>query len=202
MDKIFLIENHDEAYYIWRDAGIVNRTLLHIDAHHDMWWAGDESIITIANFICPAVKQDLLQKFLWIVPDATFQDPKGRRPVFQHLKRILWEYPGASSVVVEDDRMTASVLGKTLTICPLHSLPGLHEPVLLDIDIDYLVIPKVSHEKRDQHDALPWCWPNELVKRLQDTEIRSDLTTVAYSVEGGYTPLQWKYLGLLPRLAG
>jgi tetratricopeptide (TPR) repeat protein len=194
-DQVFLIENHDEAYNIWRNAGAKKRTLVHIDAHHDMWWVGDKAIITIANFICPALKQDLLQEVFWVVPDATFQDAKSRKPVLQHLKEILKKYPGTSSIVIEDHRITAFVLEKKLTICPLRSLPVLREAVLLDIDVDYLVIPKVSYEKRDHHALLPWCWPNDLIKRLHDTGIRSDLVTVVYSVEGGYTPLQWKYLG-------
>lgn len=195
LDRVFLIENHDEAYYIWRDAGVRKRTLVHIDAHHDMWWADDKTTINIANFICPALKQDFLQQVFWVVPDATFQDAKSRKPVLQHLKQILKEYPGTSSAVIEDHRITASVLEKKLTICTLRSLPALHETVLLDIDVDYLVIPRVSYAKPDRHGLLPWCWPNDLVNRLHDTGIRSDLVTVVYSVEGGYTPLQWKYLG-------
>ena len=195
LERIFLIENHDGAYYIWRDAGARKRTLVHIDAHHDMWWADDDAIITIANFICPALKQDLVQEVFWVVPDATFQDAKSRRPVRQHLKQILKKYPGRSRIVSEDHRITASVVGKKLTVCPLRSLPALHEAVLLDIDVDYLVIPRVSYGKLDRPGLLPWCWPDDLVKRLHDTGLRSDLVTVSYSVEGGYTPLQWKYLG-------
>jgi tetratricopeptide (TPR) repeat protein len=195
LDRIFLIENHDEAFYIWRDAGISKRTLLHIDAHHDMWWTDDETPITIANFVCSALKQDLLQEVFWIVPDATFQNVNSRKPVLQHLKRILREYPGKSTIDEDDRRITASVLGKRLMVCPLRLLPALHEPVLLDIDVDYFVIPRVAYGEPDQHVLLPWCWPNELVRRLNDAGVQSDLVTIAYSVEGGYTPLQWKYLG-------
>jgi tetratricopeptide (TPR) repeat protein len=65
----------------------------------------------------------------------------------------------------------------------------------LDIDVDYLVIPSVSYAKRDRHGLLPWCWPSDLVRKLDNASIRSDMVTIAYSVEGGYTPLQLKYLG-------
>jgi hypothetical protein len=43
-DRVFLFENHDEAYAVWRDLGVRNRILVHIDAHHDMygkWPAAD-----------------------------------------------------------------------------------------------------------------------------------------------------------------
>jgi Flp pilus assembly protein TadD len=195
VDRVFLIENHDQAYYIWRDAGVRNRTLVHIDAHHDMSWADDKTTINIGNFICLALKQALIQEMFWVVPDAAFQDAKSRKPVLRNAKQILKEYPGTSNIVVEDHRITMSVMKKKLTICSLLSLPMVSEAVLLDIDVDYLVIPRVSYAKRDKHCSLPWRWPNELIRRLRNTGIRSDLVTIAYSVEGGYVPLQWKYLG-------
>jgi len=57
-----MIENHDQAYNIWRDAGVRNRTLVHIDAHHDMSWADDKTTITIVNFIWLALKQALIHE--------------------------------------------------------------------------------------------------------------------------------------------
>jgi hypothetical protein len=77
----------------------------------------------------------------------------------------------------------------------LRSLPRIDEDVLLDIDTDYLVIPRVTYGKSDEHGALPWCWPEQLVARLTPCRLRADLATIAYSVEEGYTPLKWKYLG-------
>ena len=191
---VFLIENHDQAYYIWRDAGVKNRVLVHVDAHHDMWWIDDQATITIADFICPALKQDLVREVIWVVPDATFASVKNRKAVLHHLKKILNKYPGASRTpLVEPDRIQATVLEKKLTICALTSLPALNESVLLDIDVDYMVIPRVSSGEFDQHSSLPWRWPEELLGKLRG--IASDLVTVVYSVEGGYTPLEWKYLG-------
>jgi tetratricopeptide (TPR) repeat protein len=73
----------------------------------------------------------------------------------------------------------------------------LHEaPVLLDIDVDYFVIPFVSQGGTDTHAPLPWQWPEELVERLRESGLQSDCITIAFSVDGGYTPLKWKYLGL------
>ena len=191
---VSLMENHDQAYYIWRDAGVKQRVLVHVDAHHDMWWIEDKATITIASFICPALKEDLVREVIWVVPDATFESAKSRKAVLKHLKRILRKYPAASRApVVEEHRVSATVLGKKLSICPLQSLPAMSESVLLDIDVDYMVIPRVTHGESDLHSLLPWRWPSELLKQLRG--IPSDLVTVVYSVEGGYTPLRWKYLG-------
>lgn len=30
---LHLFENHDEAYHIWRRAGLTGKTLVHLDAH-------------------------------------------------------------------------------------------------------------------------------------------------------------------------
>lgn len=35
---LHVFENHDEAYHIWRRAGLTGKTLVHLDAHHDMAW--------------------------------------------------------------------------------------------------------------------------------------------------------------------
>jgi tetratricopeptide (TPR) repeat protein len=78
-------------------------------------------------------------------------------------------------------------------VCTLEKLPPVTQP-LLDIDVDYLIMPSASYSD-DRHGSLPWCWPSDVVRRLSAAGVSSDLTTIAYSVEGGYTPLQWKYLG-------
>ena len=41
------------------------------------------------------------------------------------------------------------------------------KPYCLDIDTDYLVIPRVISGGTDEHPALPWCWPEELVAKLR-----------------------------------
>jgi hypothetical protein len=75
--------------------------------------------------------------------------------------------------------------------------------VLLDIDTDYCIVDRVYTES-DGPRRLPWCWPEELIRRLQARGIVADMVTIPYSVDGGYTPLKWKYLGdeLAARLGG
>jgi tetratricopeptide (TPR) repeat protein len=191
--RVFVMENHDTAYRVWRAQGGKQRILVHVDAHHDMWWIPDATV-TIANFICPALKEDILREIFWVVPDATWHSAPGRKAVLHHLRKITRSYPGGHEPIQTDkDRMSTVVLGKPVTVCPLALLPRLDENVLLDIDVDYLVIPVVCYAQIDRQAPLPWCWPEELLARLGD--VRADVATIAYSVEGGYTPLKWKYLG-------
>src|SRR5271156_61451 len=77
--RIHLMENHDQAYYAWRDAGVRDGVLVHIDAHHDMWCIEDNRCITIANFICPALREGIVREAYWVVPDRSLKDTHGRR---------------------------------------------------------------------------------------------------------------------------
>ncbi len=199
--RIHRMENHDAAYHCWREAGVKDRILVHLDAHHDMWWIDDNQAITIANYICPALQEGLVREVYWVVPDASFQTRANRRAVAQNLKRIVKKYPGGRIVQRPGH---ATVMGTPLTICPLRDLPAFDEPVLLDIDVDYLILPRATYGGGDPSPALPWCWPEQLLEGLRQRGVRSALVTIAYSVEGGYTPLEWKYLGdeLALRLEG
>jgi tetratricopeptide (TPR) repeat protein len=91
--------------------------------------------------------------------------------------------------------IVTSLSGTRLTACVLGALPAIDEPVLLDIDVDYFVIPTVAHNRADTHAPVPWCWPPDLLAGLSARGVRSDFATIAYSVDGCYTTLPWKYLG-------
>ena len=193
--KILLMENHDQAYYLWRDAGFRNRILVHIDAHDDLQYVKAEDPVTIANFICPAIKEDIVREVYWVIPDDNWQVAGGIAPVRRRLQKITARYPGPSvRAWVENRQIVGSAQGKPIRVCSLDSLPRFQEEVLLDIDVDFLMIRRIlwgNHNPR----ALPWCWPEELVSRMAAKNLRTSFTTIAYSVEGGYTPLPWKFLG-------
>jgi tetratricopeptide (TPR) repeat protein len=193
---VHLMENHDQSYHLWRDAALKDRILVHIDAHHDMWWFDDNRSLTIANFVCLALRERIVREVYWVVPDATWENPDGLKALGDHLKEILGNYPGdPASPRWEHHRVRTSVMGCPLVICSLDTLPSFSEDVLLDIDIDYLTISRVSYRAEDVLDPVPWRSPEELTGILRSNTLRTDFVTIAYSVEGGYTPLGWKYLG-------
>jgi tetratricopeptide (TPR) repeat protein len=196
IEQVHLMENHDRSYHLWREADFSNRILIHIDAHHDMWWIDDARSLTIANFVCVALQRRIVREVYWVVPDATWQHAAGKNALAGHVKEILRSYPGGPAAAQwEPRRVCTSVMGCPLVICSLDTLPSFQENVLLDIDTDYLTIPRVSYRSEDVLDAIPWRSPEELTDALRATGMRTDFVTIAYSVEGGYTPLAWKYLG-------
>lgn len=195
IQQLHLMENHDQSYHLWRDAGFRNRILVHIDAHHDMWWLEDRRFLTIANFVCPALREQIVREVYWVVPDGTWENPAGRKALGGHLKAILRTYPGnLAGTQWEHHRVRTSVLGCPLVVCSLNTLPSFSEDVLLDIDTDYLTIPRVSYRAEDVLALVPWRSPEELTDILRCMALSTDFVTIAYSVEGGYTPLAWKYL--------
>ncbi len=194
--RIFRIENHDEALPRWRELAGAGRILVHVDAHHDMWWVRPQQSVTIANFISPALRDGILREIHWVVPDRSWESAGNRRQIFRHLRRIQRQFPGSPAPVeVTREQMSTTLMGKPLRICSVEALPKFEESVLLDLDVDYLLLPRVTYGPGDPHPALPWRWPEDLVARLSSRGVQSDLVTIAYSVEGGYTPLRWKYLG-------
>lgn len=196
IQQVHLMENHDQAYHLWRDAAFDNRILIHIDAHHDMWWFDDNRSLTIANFVCLALREHVVREVYWVVPDGTWETQEGRKAVAAHLKKILKTYPGKpAGTHTEHHRIRTSVLGCPLVVCSLDTLPSFSEDVLLDIDTDYLTIPRVSYRTEDILAPAPWRSPDELTDLLRSAALSTDFVTIAYSVEGGYTPLAWKYLG-------
>jgi len=200
-----VLELHDAALGVWDEAGVENRILVHLDAHHDMWWIDDERSTTAANFLCPAIARGMFREIHWVVPDGAFHTGTARRALHRQITSMLRRHPAGSRIVNSGTgSITAEIQGRPFTICTADTLPKIRDEVVLDIDVDYLVIPQVSHNCADIHSDPPWRWPAEVVARLEHADVRASLVTIAYSVEGCYTPLRWKYFGdeLAARLRG
>jgi tetratricopeptide (TPR) repeat protein len=156
----------------------------------------DPRHLSIANFVCPALAEGIAREVLWVVPDRSVATAANRAELGRHVGKIVEGYPGEPAAIQASEAgIRTAVLGRPLTVCTLSALPAIAEPVLLDIDTDYLVIPRVTYGKPDAPRTLPWRWPADLVSRLRKRALVADVVTIAYSVEGAYTPIGWKYLG-------
>lgn len=194
--SLHVFENHDEAYHIWRRAGLTGKTLVHVDAHHDMSWLESRGELHIGNYVCQAMKDGIVAELFWIVPDPTWTSAPSRKHLCRAVKRLTKTYPATRSRVrIGIDRVTTELMDVPVTIGPMASLPRQAAGVLLDIDTDFMLIPIVSAIVSNADVERPWIWPDEFVSRLHATGIAPAVTTIAYSVEGGYTSLHWKYLG-------
>ncbi len=160
-------------------------------------------LVNISNFIYPAIKEGIIREFFWVIPDPFWATRAERRVIQQRLQKKMRLGPPADSgpMTVSESGLTLTVLGCPLTVCTLEHLPRFSETVLLDIDVDYLVTLRCTGPVPyyDRQPVAPWIWPSAFLQRLKAAELATDLVTIAYSVNGGYTPLRYKYFGDLLR---
>jgi len=230
IEGVHVMEDHDQAYDVWRAAGVHARTLVHFDGHLDFFWlpersAGDlltassseeldrmlaetatwdigggsfRASINIGNFINPAIQEGIVQSFYWVIPDPFWSTPSQREMVKASLVELIHAHPKESGLMhVSEEGIRLSLLGCPVVVCPLSALPRFSKPVLLDIDVDYLVSLKCDYRPPyyERVATLPWIKPSAFLKSLAQAQIPTDLITIAYSVNGGYTPLEYKYFG-------
>ncbi len=154
----------------------------------------------IGNYIYPAMREEMVRDFYWVVPG----DKKTLSKCAPLIKKILKDTgsragrKGAVSIKQTPEGVYSMFfLGRNFFVGTLDVLPVLKERVLLDIDTDYLVtkdIAEAEHTKKIGQ-RKPWISPVELVARLQEKIKDPLVVTVAYSVNGGFTPMGYKYLG-------
>ncbi len=227
---IRLIENHDEAYFLWKDLGLSRRPLVHLDAHNDFRFDGLDPALRaftkarsktelvrrlsaspghadrgtegpptdVGNYIAPAMCDGIIADFYWVIPG-------GRREFDRSLEKVrmfLGRFPGPGASAgapasVDKGILRARAYGRSIVVTTLEDLPGGIDGALLDIDTDYLTTRTIRRALRTQDIGKrhPWIWPEELVAQLRKKRMDPSCVTVSYSVEGGYTPLLYKFLG-------
>ena len=171
---------------------------LEILARQKIFWnlAGrkEEFFVHIGNYICLALRQGIVRTFYWVTPEA----PPGvswEKEMLNLLRDFHRQHPSAfKEPHIEGKRLSAELYGFPLIVCTLKDLPPIEEEVLLDIDTDFLISGFLTKEG-DPRLKKPWLFPEALIETLRSKGIQSDCVTIAFSVEGGFTPLSYKYFG-------
>jgi len=98
LSPAWIFTNHKEAYFIWREQGFSSETLVHVDAHADLYdsfpW-----MVHCGNFLRKAVEEGRFCKVIWVVPPWLYVDRESAKrdlPGFQlrtagsqdHLNRV------------------------------------------------------------------------------------------------------------------
>lgn len=199
-NNIYLIENHHEAYSLWKKNNISNTTLVHIDAHIDydqnkLALTNDQNI-TIGNFIYPAVETGMIKSFYWVIP--------GTKESFSHnifaIKQLILKLQTHEKATFEKylEGIIILKLEKiTLYICVLETLPKLVDPVLLDIDVDFFINCSLNESQAVQNigKKKQWLSVGQFLKQIKNKLKNVSLTTIVYSTNGGWTPMKYKTIG-------
>ena len=187
---ILLMEDHREAYFSWKERALTGGTCVHVDAHLDVCdrrvpgYSGVRPEINCGNYLLFALNEDIVSKLVWVVPPHL----KGELSLLDWAREELqaWVHLTVSeynSLETQNRYVRGTLLGKPFIICESTNLPPLEGPVFLDIDADYYLTL----------DDSVWQSPLELKSDLKN--LRPTVITIAYSVQGGFTPLHRRYLG-------
>lgn len=69
---VFLFTDHKEAYFVWAEAGVWSETLVHVDAHSDLYdsfsW-----MIHCGNFLRKTAETGRFSKIIWVMPMWLYQ---------------------------------------------------------------------------------------------------------------------------------
>jgi hypothetical protein len=149
---IVMMEDHDKAYLAWKERNVQDMILVHVDAHIDFGWipemdfneigSGNEDVscfsrrklllnpiltsrkkmVNIGNYICPAMRDGMVKKFYWVVPDKSWRDSRGKKHIFRQLKQILKiKKYGAGKPELHADHIRCRIFDRemTWTLCLL-----------------------------------------------------------------------------------
>jgi tetratricopeptide (TPR) repeat protein len=150
----------------------------------------------IGNFIYAAMKEGMVRDFTWVVPGSVKDFQKDRATIRKLLKNTFRQ--DEKNVVAQGKGcLTTTWQGRHIRACCLETLPVFKGPVFLDIDTDYLVMKSLREDEptKNINRRKPWIRPQELAKVLKDRVFSAPLVTISYSVNGGWTPMEYKYLG-------
>ena len=168
----------------------------------------------IGNYIYPAMEEGIVRDFYWVVPGGIKEFRQSEKFIKSMVKSFITQdsyarhtQSNAQCVVRSKIAAAYSAVKKGIvaidfrkrrfTICVLEKLPVLRQKILLDIDTDFLVIDGLVNANNTAKigKRKPWILPKDLVEKLKKKIKQPKIITIAYSVNGGYTPMIYKHLG-------
>lgn len=151
----------------------------------------------IGNYIYPAMAEGIVKDFYWVVPGGMKEFKESRKIIKGMLKSFSRQDTCPSRYTLKEGIISAELLGRKFVICILEKLPVLRHNVLLDIDTDFLIVDSLLHANNTAKIGKrePWISPQGLIETLKKKIRQPKITTIAYSVNGGYTPMRYKHLG-------
>ncbi len=209
-----IIEDHRDALRYWQEKGIRNAVLINVDAHDDLKKipaadiegmkkaihspsaengqdGGGLATAGNNNFIYAAAKLGVVKKVVWVVP-VTYgiYTDSGARLVsllkmygFHDQDIVTFEHTGRY--------FTGTVDGIPVIICDPETLPDLNEPVLFSVDVDFF--PAMINDTS----FIITKTVTDTFKAIFEKEYEVRDAVVAYSVNGGFLSVSYRWVGNL-----
>lgn len=193
---ISLIENHDKAYHIWKKNKLSQTTLVHFDAHIDLKKTNGNEI-NIGNYIYPSIRNSIINKFYWIIPGNRDNFYRNFLKIYKIINNFKNQGCLISEIICFPYGFQFLFHGVPIYIYTLDSFPEIRDDCLIDIDTDFFVIENINNAKNTDCIAKRKCWIDiaEFVNIVKNKIKSVKYYTIAYSVNGGFTPLKYKTIG-------
>lgn len=156
----------------------------------------------IGNYIYPGIEEGIVKDFYWVVPGESGEFKKSEKFIKGILRNLarqaqLSRQAKPINLQTKDGFIKARIFDRDFIVCTLERLPVLRQRVLLDIDVDFLVIDSLINANNTVNigKRVPWIYPEEMIRALKNRIPKPKVITIAYSVNGGFTPMKYKYLG-------
>jgi tetratricopeptide (TPR) repeat protein len=171
----------------------LERTLLYQRYKDDL-----EAQLNIGNYIYPAMRDRIVDRFFWVIP--------GKREKFKsnknNLKRLIKSIKSKESyqdtkIKITDNKISTKLYGRNFQTGDIFSIQKIEKPLLLDIDVDFLVFDSIRNTSltKEIGKRKPWIYPDRLAELIKDKFPQVTYTTISYSVNGGFTPIEYKFFG-------
>jgi tetratricopeptide (TPR) repeat protein len=158
-----------------------------------------EKLTHIGNYIYPAMRDGIVNEFYWVIPGDIGEFKKCLGILKKLLRDLKKEDPCPVDAppLIQPGFIKSRLYGRPFYITILETLPRLKRSVLLDIDTDFFVIESLRRADATMQIAHrePWIGTDELAGILRKKISQPRCTTIAYSVNGGFTPIVHKTLG-------
>lgn len=143
------------------------------------------------NFMVPALLEGRIEHLIWVLPSEGHPENPlewARMELQEWLDLDLEEY---ASLREHEGRVEGRLLGGRITLCRIDYLPVLSGPVVLHLDVSYML---------DTSDRV-WILPSDLARQV--SWIPACALSVSHSIRPGFVPPRYRYLGELAwRLLG
>lgn len=147
----------------------------------------------IGNYLYAAWEEGIAREIYWVVPGDSGELRRNRNL----LKHILRSALGRGARIrFNSSGADCRFRGSGFYVRTLDSLPRLRG-VLLDIDADFMTTDSLRNAENTACIGLrkAACPPQELAAALRARLSNPALITIAYSTNGGYTPMRYRHLG-------
>lgn len=150
----------------------------------------------IGNYIYPAITEGIVQDFWWVVPGSAASLDKNKN-ILTNIFKNSFNSKNVELIREGKGMFLCRAMNRNFRVCTLDMLPEFKQPVLLDIDVDFMVVQDIA--KADNTCEIGRRMVHVAPDRLKDILLRKIknpcAVTIVYSTHGGFTPMDLRYLG-------